>query len=151
MTGYRITLIGLSAIAGLVAFAAVGCEGAEGHASGDSDSDSDSDGDTDADTDGDSDVDTDGDTDGDSDGDSDGDTDECTVPEDEFSAPPECSEWAPPESFEPDVQWTWEGSGGDVYSIVTPLVANLTDDDDNDVVDMCDIPDVVVVASNWYG
>ncbi len=27
-----------------------------------------------------------------------------------------------------------------------PLVANLTDDDDNDTIDLCDIPDIVVVA-----
>jgi hypothetical protein len=77
--------------------------------------------------------------------------DECVVPEDEFDAPPECEEWAPPDAFEPDIQWIWEGYEGEIYSIVTPLVINLTDDDDNETIDMCDIPDVVVVASDSYG
>ena len=32
-----------------------------------------------------------------------------------------------PGAFEPDIQWTWTGAT-EPYSIVTPLVANLTDD-----------------------
>jgi len=89
--------------------------------------------------------------DGDTDTDSDGDTDSCAVPEGEFDAIAECTETAPPDSFEPEVQWTWSGYGGDVYSIVTPLVANLTDDDDSGRIDLCDTPDVVVVASSSCG
>ncbi|MGH1347538.1 MAG: hypothetical protein ACRBN8_38625, partial [Nannocystales bacterium] len=43
----------------------------------------------------------------------------------------DCSQTAPPDSFEPDVQWEWQGDGAEIYVVVTPLVANLTDDDDN--------------------
>jgi hypothetical protein len=86
-----------------------------------------------------------------SDADGDVDTDTCDVPEDELGSIAECTETAPPDSFEPDVQWSWAGVGADVYSIVTPLVANLTDDDDNGRIDLCDTPDVIVVASSSYG
>ena len=50
-------------------------------------------------------------------------------------------------SFDPVVQWAWAGEGESTDSFVTPLVANLTDDDDNGVVDLCDIPDVVVLVA----
>lgn len=63
----------------------------------------------------------------------------------------DCEEEAPPDSFEPEVQWMWEGIAPDIYSIVTPLVANLTDDDGNGSIDLCDIPDVVVVAGPTAG
>ncbi len=58
-----------------------------------------------------------------------------------------CSDTAPPDAFEPDVQWTWTGRTY-TQSFVTPLVINLTDDDDSGTVDLCDTPDVVVVAAN---
>lgn len=61
-----------------------------------------------------------------------------------------CSESAPPNAFEPDVQWTWTAPN-EPYSIVTPLVANLTDDDNNGEIDLCDTPDVVVLASTSSG
>jgi hypothetical protein len=56
-----------------------------------------------------------------------------------------CRETAPPDAFEPDVQWEWNGA---VFTqcVVTPVVVNLTDDDGNGTIDLCDIPDVVVVA-----
>jgi hypothetical protein len=124
------------------------CEGvADNGASGDADTDSDTDTDTDADTDTDSDSDTDTDTDTDPHDD----TDSCVVPDDEFGSIDDCTEIAPPDSFEPDVQWEWAGDGAEIYSIVTPLVANLTDDDGNGTIDLCDVPDVVVVASSNYG
>jgi hypothetical protein len=91
------------------------------------------------------------DSNGGTDADSDGDTDSCAVPEDELGSIAECTETAPPDSFEPEVQWTWTGYEGDVYSIVTPLVANLTDDDVSGDIDLCDTPDVVVVASSSSG
>lgn len=59
---------------------------------------------------------------------------------------PQCTDRAPPDAFEPDIQWTWTGAS-EPYSIVTPLVANLTDDNADGEIDLCDIPDVVVVAS----
>jgi hypothetical protein len=40
---------------------------------------------------------------------------------------------------------------GEPYSIVTPLVANLTDDNGDGAIDLCDVPDVVVVASTSSG
>jgi hypothetical protein len=117
------------------------CEGADPARDDDDDDDDDGAGDADADADGDA----------DGDADADGDTDSCDVPEDEFGAIGECTETAPPESFEPAVQWVWNGSGSEIFSIVTPLVANLTDDDDSGDIDLCDTPDVVVVASSNYG
>jgi hypothetical protein len=62
----------------------------------------------------------------------------------------DCDAVAPPDSFEPDVQWTWDGDNGDTQSIVLPLVGNLTDDNDDGEIDLCDVPDVVVVAFPDY-
>jgi hypothetical protein len=62
-----------------------------------------------------------------------------------------CTDKAPPDSFEPEIQWSWTGPNGDLYSIVTPLVANLTDDNADGEIDLCDTPDVVVVASPSSG
>ncbi len=73
----------------------------------------------------------------------------CKVQE-EGNAIGECDKAAPPNSFEPEIQWTWTGQT-EPYSIVTPLVANLTDDNDDGVIDLCDTPDVVVVASTSSG
>jgi len=53
----------------------------------------------------------------------------------------ECEHSAPPGSFEPEVQWTWDRVG----STHTPLVANLTDDNGDGLINLCDIPDVVVL------
>jgi hypothetical protein len=55
---------------------------------------------------------------------------------------PVCKLKAAPGSFEPTLQWSVElgnGSG-------PPLVANLTDDNQDGVIDLCDTPDVIVVA-----
>jgi len=62
-----------------------------------------------------------------------------------------CSAVAPPNSFEPELQWSWTGPDGEIYSIVTPLVANLTDDNADGAIDLCDTPDVVVVAMQGAG
>ena len=59
---------------------------------------------------------------------------------DDMDAVGSCDDEAPPDSFEPDVQWSWDGGS----SSVTPLVANLTDDNDDGSIDLCDTPDVVV-------
>jgi hypothetical protein len=66
---------------------------------------------------------------------------------DEMNAVGDCEESAPPDAFEPDIQWDWWGPNGEVESLVPPLVANLTDDNDDGEIDLCDIPDVVVVAT----
>ena len=74
----------------------------------------------------------------------------CTVQED-GSGVGTCSQSAPPDAFEPDVQWEWNGAASLTQSIATPLVVNLTDDDANGTIDLCDIPDVIVVAFAGFG
>ena len=74
----------------------------------------------------------------------------CKV-QDDSNGVPNCTDVAPANSFEPDIQWTWTGPNGETNSIVTPLVANLTDDNGDGAIDLCDIPDVVVVASTGAG
>ncbi len=82
----------------------------------------------------------------------DSDTDGPVVPTckvvDDMDAVPPCSEQAPPDSFVPEIQWTWSGDGAFNDSIVTPLVANLTDDNGDGEIDLCDIPDIVVVVND---
>lgn len=73
--------------------------------------------------------------------------DSCTVPKGELDAA--ACNWTPPDAddaFNPEVQWTWSGSNGDVQSVDIPLIANLTDDNDDGAIDLCDTPDVVVLA-----
>src|SRR5690606_25946346 len=64
---------------------------------------------------------------------------------DDMNAVGPCSDVAPPDAFEPEVQWEWEGDAGLGQIIVIPLVANLTDDDGNGEIDLCDVPDVVAL------
>ena len=79
-----------------------------------------------------------------------GDTDDPPAPSckvvDDMDAIGSCDAEAPPDSFEPDVQWAWPGAEGETQVVGTPVVANLTDDNQDGEVDLCDIPDVVVVA-----
>jgi hypothetical protein len=76
-----------------------------------------------------------------------GDPPTCKVPEDDMDAVPPCKESAPVDSFDPDVQWEWHGEGAHTNAITTPLVANLTDDDENGEIDLCDVPDIVIVTN----
>ncbi len=62
-----------------------------------------------------------------------------------------CDDVAPPNSFEPELQWSWTGPGLERDSIVTPLVANMTDDNADGAIDLCDVPDVIVVAGASTG
>ena len=78
-----------------------------------------------------------------------GPVDACHV-QDDMNGVPQCTDRAPPDSFEADLQWSWTGTT-EPYSIVTPLVANLTDDNADGEINLCDIPDVVVVASMESG
>ncbi len=67
---------------------------------------------------------------------------------DDLDAPQPCVDFAPPDSFEPAVQWQWlGGANGQSDVLATPLVANLTDDNGDGAIDLCDIPDVVVIAT----
>jgi hypothetical protein len=123
-------------------------------------------GDGDGDGDGDQTGDGDGDGDpGDGDGDGDGEPtkfdmavppdfnpppppDQCKVTDD-MNAIGDCDETAPPDAFEPEIQWDWWGPDGKTQSFVPALVANLTDDNDDGAIDLCDTPDVVVVAVDY--
>jgi hypothetical protein len=150
----RLALIGVFAIlAGCRTDAPIGnTTGFDGDDTGDDDV---------GDGDGDGDENGDGDGDGDSglpkldvgDGDGDGDTggqESCKIVDDMDGVAP-CEEKAPPDSFEPEVQWSWDGDGDLIYSIVTPLVANLTDDNDDGEIDLCDTPDIIVSVSSEDG
>ncbi len=88
------------------------------------------------------------------DDDSGGDGPGCKVDPDEMDAAPPCEDVAPPNSFEPEVQWAWEGENGEGQVVVTPLVANLTDDNEDGEIDLCDTPDIIVTAYEsgvWAG
>ncbi|HEY8379599.1 MAG TPA: VCBS repeat-containing protein, partial [Nannocystis sp.] len=67
----------------------------------------------------------------------------CHV-QDDMNAGGDCETKAPPDSFTPDVQWAFVGEGAEKHAIATPLVANMTDDNGDGEIDLCDIPDVIV-------
>ncbi len=72
----------------------------------------------------------------------------CKVTETE-SGVGTCTQKAPPNSFDPVVQWTWTvPASAAPYpgSVVTPLVGNLTDDNNDGAIDLCDVPDIVVAT-----
>ena len=69
----------------------------------------------------------------------------CKV-NDDLDAIGDCDDQAPPDSFEPSLQWAYSGEAGLTQSVVTPLVANLTDDNGDGAIDLCDIPDIVVTG-----
>ena len=71
----------------------------------------------------------------------------CKVNDDGNAGIP-CREKAPPDAFSPVLQWAWMGDGNYRHSIVAPMVANLTDDNDDGEIDLCDVPDVVVVVNS---
>ncbi|MCB9749205.1 MAG: VCBS repeat-containing protein [Myxococcales bacterium] len=75
-----------------------------------------------------------------------GDQPSCTVSRGELDAVPPCDIETPPDSFEPIVQWEWWGDGAHTNSLTTPLVANLTDDNDDGQIDLCDTPDLLIYA-----
>ncbi len=72
-------------------------------------------------------------------------TPSCKVVDD-MNAVPDCDETAPPDAFELDLQWSWDGPEGYGESMVITLVGNLTDDDQNGEIDLCDVPDIVVTT-----
>ncbi len=68
--------------------------------------------------------------------------------------PGECDEQAPPGSFDPVVQWTFEGMGEETSALSVPLVINLTDDDGDGAIDLDDVPDIVVTlyaGDDYFG
>ncbi len=70
---------------------------------------------------------------------------------DDMDAVGDCTDKAPPDAFEPEVQWTFMGPPGFDQCIVMPLVANLTDDNGDGAIDLCDVPDVIIVAGPGGG
>ncbi len=72
----------------------------------------------------------------------------CKVDDGEISGAGPCEEVAPPDSFAPEVQWAFTGPNGLVACMTSPLVANLTDDNGDGAIDLCDIPDVITVIGN---
>nr|WP_263429987.1 FG-GAP-like repeat-containing protein [Nannocystis pusilla] len=75
--------------------------------------------------------------------------DVCKATDDDMGGVGDCTMKAPPDAFEPAVQWSWNGPGLEKESLVTPLVANLTDDNGDGEIDLCDTPDVVVLATQF--
>jgi hypothetical protein len=69
----------------------------------------------------------------------------CKVVGDDMDGTGACDDVAPPASFTPDVQWTWAGTNENQV-VANPVVANLTDDNEDGEIDLCDIPDIVVIA-----
>ena len=70
---------------------------------------------------------------------------------DDMDAVGDCDETAPPNSFDPDVQWTFMGQNGETQSMTSALVANLTDDNGDGEIDLCDVPEVIVAMFASYG
>jgi hypothetical protein len=73
--------------------------------------------------------------------------DKCKATDDDMGGLGDCTMKAPPDAFEPDIQWSWNGPGAEKESLVTPLVANLTDDNNDGVIDLCDTPDIIVTVT----
>lgn len=82
--------------------------------------------------------------------------DKCKVSrDDENGGGLACTKVAPPGAFAPATKWSWKAPselGVNLEgSMVIPLVANLTDDNGDGNVDLCDVPDVVVTVFNQRG
>jgi hypothetical protein len=79
----------------------------------------------------------------------------CKVKETEDDAVPKCEQKAPAGAFAPVLQWEWTAppaSPGSLFSgsFQTPLVANLTDDNGDGAIDLCDVPDILVGAVDTF-
>lgn len=70
----------------------------------------------------------------------------CAVPKDELDALPFCDDTTKPGgTIELVEKWHFQAKApGFVQILNTPLVANLTDDNGDGVIDLCDMPDVLV-------
>lgn len=79
----------------------------------------------------------------------------CKVVDDNAGNAPTCTVKAPADAFAPEVQWTWTAppapSGPQFTgSFSTPLVGNFTDDNGDGAIDLCDTPDVIIVAIETF-
>ena len=69
----------------------------------------------------------------------------CAVPPDALDAAPPCPSPAPIDGFHLVEKWRYSVPTADFWTLVNaPLVANLTDDNSDGVIDLCDTPDVLV-------
>ena len=78
----------------------------------------------------------------------------CKVAESTGDAVPVCKDVAPPDSFAPEIQWSWTAPDAAapfkrIGSFVTPLVGNFTDDNGDGAVDLCDVPDIIEIET-WF-
>ena len=71
----------------------------------------------------------------------------CKV-QDDIGGVGDCMMKAPPDSFSPALQWSF---GANEQSMVTPLAGNFTDDNGDGAIDLCDIPDVLLVSGPSIG
>ncbi len=79
---------------------------------------------------------------------------QCKVPSGDDNAAI-CTASAPPNAFTPKLKWSYtappkQGPGYEGIQVI-PLVANLTDDNHDGAIDLCDTPDVIVVTSDEIG
>jgi hypothetical protein len=79
----------------------------------------------------------------------------CKVSETNEDALPDCEEKAPPDAFTPVVQWEWTAPPANPSAIltgsfITPLVGNFTDDNADSAIDLCDIPDVLIMSIETF-
>lgn len=70
----------------------------------------------------------------------------CSLAPEQLDGALPCELEPPSSSIAPVVAWTWTGPAGEDSVLVTPLVANLDDDNLDGFVDVCDRPDIVVAA-----
>jgi hypothetical protein len=64
----------------------------------------------------------------------------------QLDAPLPCDRGPTSKVIEPTIAWSWIGPNGEDSVLVTPLVANLDDNNNDGAIDLCDTPDVVVLA-----
>lgn len=64
----------------------------------------------------------------------------------QLDAPLPCDRGSTSDVIEPTLAWTWTGPSGEDSVLVTPLVANLDDDNYDGNIDPCDTPEVVVIV-----
>jgi hypothetical protein len=80
----------------------------------------------------------------------------CKVPADNDDAVvPTCDDKAPADSFAPEVQWQWTAPTAAPTALFngsfnTALVGNFTDDNADGEIDLCDTPEILVVAIDTF-
>ena len=73
-------------------------------------------------------------------------TETCGLMQDSLDGLLPCDLPPPSDVIAPALAWSWTGPGGEDSVVVTPLVANFDDDDLSGTIDLCDRPEVIVIA-----